>query len=235
MLAVRDLYAGYGNVTVLKGLNFEVPAGSIVALLGANGAGKTTTLRVISGMLRPSRGQVMYDGQSVVGLPAHALVKRGIVHVPEGRRIFAGLTVEENLLLGAFTRPWDQRTRQSLEQVYAYFPRLKERRRQLGGTLSGGEQQMLAIGRAFMANPRFLLLDEPSLGLAPTIVNELYESIVRLNREQGLTILFVEQNAALALDVAQYAYVLEVGSIVLGGPSEDLKGNEEVKRVYLGY
>ncbi|MCS7277036.1 MAG: ABC transporter ATP-binding protein [Dehalococcoidia bacterium] len=235
MLAVRDLYAGYGNVTVLKGLNFDVPAGSIVALLGANGAGKTTTLRVISGMIRPSRGQVMYDGQSLVGLPAHALVKRGIVHVPEGRRIFAGLTVEENLLLGAFTRPWDQRTRESLEQVYAYFPRLKERRRQLGGTLSGGEQQMLAIGRAFMANPRFLLLDEPSLGLAPAIVNELYESIVRLNKEQGLTILFVEQNAALALDVAQFAYVLEVGSIVLGGPSGDLKDNEEVKRVYLGY
>ncbi len=234
MLKVKDVHAAYGLVKALHGVSLEVPTGSVVALLGANGAGKTSVLRVVSGMLRPLQGAVLYKDENVTGLPPSELVRRGVVHVPEGRHIFGELTVEENLMLGAYSRPWGQEVKADLERVYGYFPRLGERRRQRAGTLSGGEQQMLAIGRALMARAQLMLLDEPSLGLAPTLVEELYEVISRLNREEGTTILVVEQNAAVALEVAHYAYVLEVGQVVMAGPAGILKEDEEVRRIYLG-
>jgi branched-chain amino acid transport system ATP-binding protein len=232
MLDVRDLHVYYGEIHALKGVSFRVGQGEIVALLGNNGAGKTTTLRTLSGLLGPRTGEVALEGMSLVGLPAHDIVARGITHVPEGRRIFNRLTVAENLEMGAYTRA-DGEVGADMERVFAIFPRLKERRIQVAGTLSGGEQQMLAIGRALMARPRLLLLDEPSMGLAPVIVEQIFDTVHDINR-QGVTILLVEQNAAMALAIAGRGYVLETGSIVLEGAARELADNPEVRRAYLG-
>ncbi len=232
MLEVRDLHVSYGEIPALKGVSLSVAAGEIVALLGSNGAGKTTTLKTLSGLLVPRAGEIVLDDRPIGGLPAHLIVRRGIAHVPEGRRVFNRLTVRENLEMGAYTRS-DAGVAPDLERVFALFPRLRERRAQVAGTLSGGEQQMLSIGRALMANPRLLLLDEPSMGLAPVLVEQIFETVQDINR-QGTTILLVEQNVALALDVAQRAYVLETGSIVLSGAAADLARNQDVRRAYLG-
>jgi branched-chain amino acid transport system ATP-binding protein len=232
VLEVRDLHVSYGEIPALKGISLTVGAGEIVALLGSNGAGKTTTLRTLSGLLAPRAGDIVLEDRPIAGLPAHVIVRRGIAHVPEGRRIFNRLTVRENLEMGAYTRS-DAGVAADLERVFALFPRLRERRAQVAGTLSGGEQQMLAIARALMASPRLLLLDEPSMGLAPVLVEQIFETVQDINR-QGTTILLVEQNAALALDVAQRAYVLETGSIVLSGAAADLARDQDVRRAYLG-
>ena len=232
MLEVRDLHVSYGEIPALKGISLTVGAGEIVALLGSNGAGKTTTLRTLSGLLAPRAGDIVLEDRPIAGLPAHVIVRRGIAHVPEGRRIFNRLTVRENLEMGAYTRS-DAGVAADLERVFALFPRLRERRAQVAGTLSGGEQQMLAIARALMGSPRLLLLDEPSMGLAPVLVEQIFETVQDINR-QGTTILLVEQNAALALDVAQRAYVLETGSIVLSGAAADLARDQDVRRAYLG-
>jgi branched-chain amino acid transport system ATP-binding protein len=211
-----------------------VEQGDIVTLIGANGAGKTTLLRTISGLIKPKRGQIRYGGFSITNLPAHEVVKRGIAHVPEGRMIFANLTVWENLRMGAYLQSDKTVIQRELEYVFGIFPRLQERQKQVAGTLSGGEQQMLAIGRALMSKPKFLMLDEPSLGIAPLLVKLIFEKIVEINREQGITILLVEQNANLALQVSRYAYVLETGRITLQDESAKLRQNPEVKRAYLG-
>jgi branched-chain amino acid transport system ATP-binding protein len=232
VLEVRDLHVSYGEIPALKGISLSVGAGEIVALLGSNGAGKTTTLRTLSGLLAPRAGDIVLEDRPIAGLPAHVIVRRGIAHVPEGRRIFNRLTVRENLEMGAYTRS-DAGVAADLERVFALFPRLRERRAQVAGTLSGGEQQMLAIARALMGSPRLLLLDEPSMGLAPVLVEQIFETVQDINR-QGTTILLVEQNAALALDVAQRAYVLEPGSIVLSGAAADLARDQDVRRAYLG-
>ncbi len=232
MLEVRDLHVAYGEIPALKGISLSVGAGEIVALLGSNGAGKTTTLRTLSGLLAPRAGDIVLEGRPIAGLPAHVIVRRGIAHVPEGRRVFNRLSVRENLEMGAYTRS-DAGVAADLERVFTLFPRLRERRAQVAGTLSGGEQQMLAIARALMGSPRLLLLDEPSMGLAPVLVEQIFETVQDINR-QGTTILLVEQNAALALDVAQRAYVLETGSIVLSGAAADLARDQDVRRAYLG-
>ena len=232
MLDVRDLHVYYGEIHALKGISFRGAQGEVVTLLGNNGAGKTTTLRTLSGLLTPRRGEVLLDGASLVGAPPHGIVLKGITHVPEGRRIFNRLTVLENLEMGAYTRS-DRGIAEDMERAFAVFPRLKERRSQVAGTLSGGEQQMLAIGRALMAKPRLLLLDEPSMGLAPVLVEQIFETVQAINR-QGVTILLVEQNAAMALSIAGRGYVLETGEIALAGPAADLAGNPEVRRAYLG-
>jgi branched-chain amino acid transport system ATP-binding protein len=211
-----------------------VKPGSIVTLIGANGAGKTTTLKTISGLLKPKSGEIFYDGQNIAGLPTHQIVARGLSHVPEGRMIFANLTVLENLQLGAYLQKDKKIIRHELEHVFSLFPRLKEREKQIAGTLSGGEQQMLAIGRALMSKPKLLLLDEPSLGLAPLLVKAIFEKIVEINREQGLTILLVEQNANLALEISHFGYVLETGKIILQDDSAALRQNPQVKSAYLG-
>jgi branched-chain amino acid transport system ATP-binding protein len=232
MLKVSDVHVYYGEIHALKGISLEVGRGEIVALLGPNGAGKTTTVRAISGLLEPRAGTIELEGQSLVGVPSHAIVYRGVAHVPEGRRIFNRLSVLENLEMGAYSRH-DARIAEDLERVFTLFPRLKERQVQVAGTLSGGEQQMLAIGRALMANPRVLLLDEPSMGLAPVLVEQIFETIADINRD-GTTILLVEQNAAIALEVAHRAYVLETGTVVLAGTAAELTANETVRRAYLG-
>ena len=232
MLDVRDLHVYYGEIHALKGISFRVAQGEIVTLLGNNGAGKTTTLKTLSGLLAPRRGDVLLDGASLAGAPPHGIVLKGITHVPEGRRIFNRLTVLENIEMGAYTRS-DRGIAEDMERVFAIFPRLKERRSQVAGTLSGGEQQMLAIGRALMAKPRLLLLDEPSMGLAPVLVEQIFETVQAINR-QGVTILLVEQNAAMALSIAGRGYVLETGEIALSGAAADLAGNPEVRRAYLG-
>jgi branched-chain amino acid transport system ATP-binding protein len=232
MLEVRDLHVYYGEIHALKGVSFEVARGEIVTLLGNNGAGKTTTLKTLSGLLAPRTGTVLLDGASILDVPAHQIVLRGITHVPEGRRIFNRLTVLENLEMGAYTRH-DGAISEDMERVFSVFPRLKERRSQVAGTLSGGEQQMLAIGRALMARPRLLLLDEPSMGLAPVLVEQIFETVQTINR-QGVTILLVEQNAAMALAIAQRGYVLETGAVALRGAASELAGNPEVRRAYLG-
>jgi branched-chain amino acid transport system ATP-binding protein len=232
LLAVRELAAGYGPVEVLRGVDLEVGEGEIVALLGPNGAGKTTLNRVVSGLLRPRAGEVRFDGAELSRLPPQAIVEAGLVHVPEGRRVFPDLSVHENLLLGAYRRGRSRRAA-NLERVYGLFPRLAERRRQAAGTLSGGEQQMLAIGRALMAEPRLLILDEPSLGLAPLVVEQVLELLVELNRA-GLAVLLVEQNVVQSLAVARRAYVLEQGRIVAAGPSDTLLADERLRRAYLG-
>jgi branched-chain amino acid transport system ATP-binding protein len=232
MLEVRDLLVSYGEIMAVKGISLSVAAGEIVALLGANGAGKTTTLKTVSGLLAPRAGEIRLDGESLRGMPPHLIVRKGIAHVPEGRHVFNRLTVYENLEMGAYARS-DAGVAADLDRVFALFPRLWERRRQRAGTLSGGEQQMLAIGRALMANPRLLLLDEPSMGLAPVLVEQIFETIQSINR-QGTTVLLVEQNAALALEVATRAYVLETGTIVLSGAAADLVRHEDVRRAYLG-
>jgi branched-chain amino acid transport system ATP-binding protein len=232
MLDVDDLHVYYGEIHALKGVSLEVASGEIVALLGPNGAGKTTTVKTISGLIPPRRGAIRLEGQSLLGLPAHAIVYRGVAHAPEGRRIFNRLSVLENLEMGAYSRS-DTRIVHDIDRVFTLFPRLRERQTQVAGTLSGGEQQMLAIGRAIMANPRLLLLDEPSMGLAPVVVEQIFETIRDINR-QGTTILLVEQNAAMALEIAHRGYVIETGTIVLAGTAEDLSRDVDVRRAYLG-
>ena len=232
MLEVTDLHVYYGEIHALKGISFRVAQGEIVTLLGNNGAGKTTTLRTLSGLLTPRQGDVRFEGSSLVGVAPHDVVLKGITHVPEGRRIFNRLSVVENLEMGAYTRG-DSAVGQDMEQVFVIFPRLKERRSQVAGTLSGGEQQMLAIGRALMAKPRLLLLDEPSMGLAPVLVEQIFETVLAINR-QGVTILLVEQNAAMALSIAGRGYVLETGRLPLEGGARELADNPEVRRAYLG-
>jgi branched-chain amino acid transport system ATP-binding protein len=232
VLEVRGLHVYYGEIHALKGVSFSVAEGEIITLLGNNGAGKTTTLRTLSGLLAPRTGDVRLDQASLLSTAPHDIVKKGITHVPEGRRIFNRLTVTENLEMGAYTRA-DRGIGQDMERVFTVFPRLKERRVQVAGTLSGGEQQMLAIGRALMAKPRLLLLDEPSMGLAPVLVEQIFETVLTINK-QGVTILLVEQNAAMALSIAARGYVLETGKIALEGGAAELADNPEVRRAYLG-
>src|SRR5579871_5711619 len=227
MLEIKNLMVGYGAISALHGISLSVEAGGIVTLIGSNGAGKTTTLKTISGLLKPKSGEILYEGKNIAGLPPHEIVKRGLLHVPEGRMIFANLTVLENLQLGAFLQNDKQFIRREMEFVFATFPRLQERVTQVAGTLSGGEQQMLAIGRALMARPKFLMLDEPSLGLAPLLVKTIFVKIVEINRERKLTILLVEQNANRALEISHYGYVLETGKIVLQGDSISLRQNPQ--------
>ena len=240
LLAVNNIEVIYDHVIlVLKGVSLQVPGGGIVALLGANGAGKSTTLKAISTLLRTERGEVTKGSVEFLGEPIHRkdpdeVVRRGIVQVMEGRHVFEHLTVEENLLTGAYTRGARAATREDLERVYGYFPRLRERRSVRAGYVSGGEQQMLAIGRALMAHPRLMLLDEPSMGLAPMLVAEIFEIVERLNREEGVAVLLAEQNAAVALRVAQYAYVMENGRVVLDGDRQAISDNEDVREFYLG-
>jgi branched-chain amino acid transport system ATP-binding protein len=234
MLEIKNLVVNYGAIVALHGISLSVPDGKIVTLIGANGAGKTTTLKTISGLLKPKGGEILYGDKNIAGLPPHQIVARGISQAPEGRMIFANLTVLENLQLGAYLQKDKNIVRQELERVFVLFPRLKERAKQIAGTLSGGEQQMLAIGRALMSRPKLLLLDEPSLGLAPLLVKTIFEKIVEINREQGLTILLVEQNANLALEISHFGYVLETGKVVLQGDSKELRQNPRVKSAYLG-
>jgi branched-chain amino acid transport system ATP-binding protein len=234
MLELKNLSVSYGAITALHGISLSVQPGSVVTLIGANGAGKTTTLKTISGLLKPRGGEILYDGKNIAGLPPHQIVKLGLSHVPEGRMIFANLTVMENLQMGAYLQKDRQVVRRELEHVFTLFPRLQERERQIAGTLSGGEQQMLAIGRALMSQPRFLMLDEPSLGLAPLLVKTIFEKIVEINRQQGITILLVEQNANLALEVSHFGYVLETGKITVQGDPAALRQNPQVKSAYLG-
>lgn len=233
MLELRDVHTYYGNIHALKGISLNVEQGEIVTLIGSNGAGKSTTLNTISGLLSPRVGEVWLEGKRIDGTPANEVVRMGVCQSPEGRKIFARLTVTENLEMGAFSRTDKAGIRTDMERVYALFPRLKERRKQVGGTLSGGEQQMLAIGRAMMADPRLLLLDEPSMGLAPVLVELIFDTIEEINKE-GTTILLVEQNAQLALEIADRGYVIETGSIVLSGDASDLADNPQVKEAYLG-
>jgi branched-chain amino acid transport system ATP-binding protein len=233
VLKVESIDVFYGNIQALKGVSLEVKNGEIVTLIGANGAGKSTLLKTISGLLKPKQGDILYEGTSIAGKAAQTIVKQGISHVPEGRRIFANMTVEENLELGAFLRKDKHEIQQDFEKVYHLFPRLYERRKQLAGTLSGGEQQMLAIGRSLMARPRLLLLDEPSMGLAPLLVKTIFRIIEEIN-SFGTTILLVEQNAHMALSVADRAYVIESGRVVLSGTAQELNASEQVKKAYLG-
>jgi branched-chain amino acid transport system ATP-binding protein len=233
MLEIRNLIVNYGVITALQGISLAVKQGAIVTLIGANGAGKTTTLKAISGLLK-ARGEIFYEGRNITNLPPHQIVKLGLSHVPEGRMIFANLSVMENLMMGAYLRSDKQGIRRELDYVFGVFPRLKEREKQVAGTLSGGEQQMLAIARALMGGPKFLMLDEPSLGLAPLLVKTIFEKIVEINREHGITILLVEQNANLALEVSHFGYVLETGRINLQDESAKLRQNPQVKSAYLG-
>ncbi|MCK6255633.1 ABC transporter ATP-binding protein [Fictibacillus sp. KIGAM418] len=233
MLKVEDINVYYGNIQALEGISLEINQGEIVTLIGANGAGKSTLLKTVSGLLKPKQGKILYEGKSINGKAAQMIVKQGISHVPEGRRVFANMTVEENLQLGAFLRKDKDGIKQDLEKVYELFPRLLERLKQQAGTLSGGEQQMLAMGRALMARPRLLLLDEPSMGLAPLLVKTIFRIIEEINKA-GTTILLVEQNANLALSIANRAYVVETGRIVLSGNAAELTSSEQVKMAYLG-
>jgi len=234
MLEVKNLAVSYGAIAALHGISLSVKQGEIVTLIGGNGAGKTTTLRAISGLQTAASGEVIYEGRNITRLPAHEIVKLGLAHVPEGRMVFANLTVLENLQMGAYLRSDKPGIATDLAYVFSIFPRLKERERQISGTLSGGEQQMLAIGRALMSKPRFLMLDEPSLGIAPLLVKTIFEKIVEINREQGITILLVEQNANLALEVSRFGYVLETGKVILQDESAKLRTNPQVKQAYLG-
>jgi branched-chain amino acid transport system ATP-binding protein len=233
MLKVENLHVSYGAIKALHGVSLNVPKGSIVTLIGANGAGKSTTLRALSGLVK-STGTINYDGQEISKLAPNKIVETGLCHVPEGRMVFANLTVQENLKMGAYLQRDKKWIAAQTDYVFTLFPRLKERASQAAGTLSGGEQQMLAIGRALLSRPKFLMLDEPSLGIAPLLVKTIFERIVEINREQGLTILLVEQNANLALDVSSYAYVLETGKVLLEGPSAQLKADPKVQECYLG-
>ena len=233
MLKINNLHVYYGQIHALKGISLEVKSGEIVTLIGGNGAGKTTTLRTISGLLTPKEGEIVYQGKSTENLKAHELVASGLIHVPEGRHVFPQMSVQENLDLGAYTRKDAQNIAEDLEQVFELFPRLKERRSQAAGTLSGGEQQMLAMARALMGRPKLLLLDEPSMGLAPLLVREIFNLITEINKT-GVTILLVEQNANMALSVAQRGYVIETGKVVLEGDSASLAANEAVRKAYLG-
>jgi branched-chain amino acid transport system ATP-binding protein len=234
MLEITDLIVSYGAIRALHGVSLRVEAGAIVTLIGGNGAGKTTTLRAISGMVRPRSGTIRFDGRDITGLPPHEVVGLGLAHSPEGRMVFANLTVLENLHMGAYLQRDKAWIASELEFVFHMFPRLRERAEQAAGTLSGGEQQMLAIGRALMSRPRFLMLDEPSLGIAPLLVKEIFGRLVELNRDRKLPILLVEQNANLALEVSHFGYVLETGRVILSGPAQELRSNSEVRNAYLG-
>ena len=234
LLEVKNLVVNYGVITALQGISLTVKQGDIVTLIGANGAGKTTTLRTISGLLRARSGEIFYDGKNITNQPAHLLVAQGMAHVPEGRMVFANLTVLENLKMGAYLVRDKTVIAKELAYVFSVFPRLQERAKQIAGTLSGGEQQMLAIGRALMSKPRFLMLDEPSLGIAPLLVKTIFEKIVEINRQQGITVLLVEQNANLALEVSRFGYVLETGRVILQDESAKLRTNAQVKQAYLG-
>jgi branched-chain amino acid transport system ATP-binding protein len=234
ILEVEEIHSYYGNIHALKGVSLTVEKGEIVTLIGANGAGKTTTLRTISGMIKPRKGKVNFEGEDLLPYKPHEIVKKGIAMVPEGRRIFAQLTVSENLDMGAFIRQDKVGIASDLERVFTLFPRLKERRGQVAGTLSGGEQQMLATARAMMARPRVLLMDEPSMGLAPVLVEAIFETIQRINQEEGTTVLLVEQNALMALSIAGRGYVLQTGEILLNDTAANLKQNEMVQKSYLG-
>ncbi len=233
MLKVENLVVNYGVIQALKGISFEVNEGEVIALIGANGAGKTTTLQTISGMLQPTSGQVLLEGTDITKVPGHKIVSMGMAHVPEGRRVFPGLTVLENLKMGAYTRSNKKEIADEFERVYESFPRLKERRNQLAGTLSGGEQQMLAMGRALMSQPRIILMDEPSMGLSPIYVEEIFNIIQEISKA-GTTVLLVEQNAKKALAIADRAYVLETGNIVLSGDARTLMNDASIKKAYLG-
>lgn len=234
MLQVKDLHVMYGGIRALDGISLNVHEGQIVALLGANGAGKSSTLRAITGIVKARQGSIRFKGEELIGLKPHQIVRRGIAMVPEGRRVFTNLTVAENLLLGAYIRKSEAEIQADLETIFELFPRLAERRSQSAGTLSGGEQQMLALGRARMSNPALLLIDEPSLGLAPVLAEEVFRELKRLNEESGQTILLIEQNARAALSIADYAYILETGNIVLKGPARELAQMDEVRQSYLG-
>jgi len=234
MLELKDLAVNYGSINALHDVSLTVAKGDIGTLIGANGAGKSTTLRTVSGLLKTRHGSIRYEGEEISHLPAHRIVERGISQVPEGRMIFANLTVRENLLMGAYLRKDRNKLGNDFDSVFEIFPRLKERAKQVAGTLSGGEQQMLAISRALMSKPRCLMLDEPSLGIAPILVKTIFQKIVEINRSLGITILLVEQNANLALEVSHYGYVLETGRIILHGTCDALRTNEKVKSAYLG-
>jgi len=234
MLEVKDLTVNYGAITALHGVSLQVKAGDIVTLIGGNGAGKTTTLKAISGLLKARSGQINYQGQSILNRRPHQIVELGISQVPEGRMIFANLTVLENLQMGAYLRRDKAAIQSEMDYVFSIFPRLRERIKQIAGTLSGGEQQMLAIGRALMSKPKFLMLDEPSLGIAPLLVKTIFDKIAEINRQHGITILLVEQNANLSLEVSRYGYVLETGRIILQDQSSALRQNPQVKSAYLG-
>ena len=233
MLEVKDLHVYYGVIQALKGISFEVNQGEVIALIGANGAGKTTTLQTLTGLLSAKEGSVVFEGKDITRVPAHKIVEMGIAHVPEGRRVFSDLSVYENLIMGAYTRKDKAEIQKSLAGVYKRFPRLEERKGQRAGTLSGGEQQMLAVGRALMSNPKMILLDEPSLGLAPNFVEMIFGMIEKINK-QGVTVLLIEQNANMALQVSQRAYVLENGLVSMSGKASDIANNPMVKKAYLG-
>lgn len=233
MLEVKDIEVYYGLIKALHGVSFEVKQGEIVTLIGANGAGKSTTLRTISALIKPKKGTITFQGQDITGMPSHKIVEQGISHVPEGRKIIGNMSVLENLRMGAYTRQDKGEIAASLDAVFARFPRLKERAKQMAGTLSGGEQQMLAIGRGIMSKPKLLLLDEPSMGLSPKLVEEIFSIISTIN-SQGVTILLVEQNAFMALQIAHRAYVLETGRVVLSGEAKELQANKKVRSAYLG-
>ena len=233
ILELKNVKMNYGPISALKGIDLAVPAGKIVALLGANGAGKTTTLKVISGLLKPTSGEILYDGSSIAGKPAYKIARQGIMQSPEGRHVLLGLSVEENLRVGSYSLKDKAQIAANFDRVYKLFPRLQERKKQQSGTLSGGEQQMLAIGRALMGSPRLLLLDEPSLGLAPMLIKDIFDTLKKI-REEGTTILIVEQNALATLKIADYAYVLELGKIGIHGPAEDLIHDQRLIEAYLG-
>ena len=233
MLEVKDLYVSYGMIAALKGISFEVNEGEVIALIGANGAGKTTTLHTLTGLLHAKSGSITFDGKELTKTPAHKIVEMGIAHVPEGRRIFQNLTVLDNLKLGAFTRKDKAGIAKDIEEVYELFPRLAERKTQIAGTLSGGEQQMLAMGRALMSKPKIVVMDEPSMGLSPLLVSKIFD-IIEMIRERGTTVLLVEQNAKKALAISDRAYVLETGKLVLSGDAHELMNDDSVKKAYLG-
>ena len=233
LLQIKDLHVSYGAIRALKGVSCQVNEGEIVALIGANGAGKTTTLRTVSGLIRPQAGDITFRGQSIIKIPPHQIVSMGVSQVPEGRRVFTRMTVMENLEMGAYIRKDKENVRADIRKVFQRFPRLEERKNQLAGTLSGGEQQMLAMGRALMSQPTLLLMDEPSMGLAPMLVQEIFSIVKEINKA-GTTILLVEQNAHMALSVANRAYILETGEVVLSGPARDLANDPQVQKAYLG-
>ncbi len=233
VLEVENLHVFYGSIHAIKGVSFRVDQGKIITLIGANGAGKTSTLSTISGLVKAKRGKIVFDGHEIQNMPPHAINRMGICLVPEGRRIFPNLTVMENLMMGAFSRKDKQEVKKDIEWVFSLFPRLAERKSQLGGTLSGGEQRMLAISRGLMSRPKLLMMDEPSLGLAPILVEEVFDIVKKINAE-GVTILLVEQNAVGALKISNYGYVLETGNVTIEGPSEELLSNDDVRKAYLG-
>ncbi len=233
MLEVKDLHVSYGMIQAIKGVSFEVNEGEIITLIGANGAGKTTILHTITGLLKPKSGSVIFEGKELTSTAPHKIVKYGMAHVPEGRRVFAGLSVYENLIMGAYTRSDKAEIAETLDMVYKRFPRLEERKRQLAGTLSGGEQQMLAMGRALMSKPKIILMDEPSMGLSPLFVSEVFDIIQKISAS-GTTVLLVEQNAKKALSIADRAYVLETGKIALTGNAKELINDDKIKKAYLG-